>query len=90
MPLLPILFPTLERNGHLRLEEEIRHKNLSISARTIDRMLQGAPCLGKSRQGLRHSRGGASKCAPLPTGTSRFPTAWKWTWSLIAGWVKTQ
>ena len=30
--LLPILLPALERNGHLKLEEEIRHKILSMSA----------------------------------------------------------
>ena len=38
--LLPILLPALERNGHLKLEEEIRHKILSMSAATIDRPLQ--------------------------------------------------
>ncbi|BAB52602.1 hypothetical protein [Mesorhizobium japonicum] len=37
--LLPILLPALERNGHLKLEEEIRHKILSMSAATIDRLL---------------------------------------------------
>jgi hypothetical protein len=38
--LLPILLPALERNGHLKLEEEIRSKILSMSAATIDRLLQ--------------------------------------------------
>ncbi len=38
--LLPILLPALERNGHLNLEEEIRGKLLSMSAATIDRLLQ--------------------------------------------------
>ncbi|RWD81413.1 MAG: transposase [Mesorhizobium sp.] len=38
--LLPILLPALERNDHLKLEEEIRHKILSMSAATIDRLLQ--------------------------------------------------
>ena len=38
--LLPILLPALERNGHLKLEEEIGHKILSMSAATIDRLLQ--------------------------------------------------
>lgn len=38
--LLPILVPALERNGHLRLEVEIRCKILSMSAATIDRLLQ--------------------------------------------------
>jgi hypothetical protein len=34
--LLPILLPALERNGHLRLEEEIRHKN-PVDERRNDR-----------------------------------------------------
>jgi hypothetical protein len=38
--LLPILLPALERNGHLKLEEELRSKVLSMSAATIDRLLQ--------------------------------------------------
>jgi hypothetical protein len=38
--LLPILLPALERNGHLKLEIEIRCKILSMSAATIDRLLQ--------------------------------------------------
>ena len=38
--LLPILLPALERNGHLRLEVEIGRKVLSMSAATIDRLLQ--------------------------------------------------
>ena len=38
--LLPILLPALERNGHSKLEMEIREKILSMSASTIDRLLQ--------------------------------------------------
>jgi transposase InsO family protein len=38
--LLPILLPALERNGHLKLEIEIRCKILSMSAATIDRLLR--------------------------------------------------
>jgi len=38
--LLPILLPALERNGHLKLEVDIRCKVLSMSAATIDRLLQ--------------------------------------------------
>ena len=34
--LLPILVPALERNGHLKLDEEIRPKILSMSAATVD------------------------------------------------------
>src|ERR1700741_4524770 len=38
--LLPILLPALERNGHLKLDDEIRHKIVSMSAATIDRLLR--------------------------------------------------
>ncbi|MBV8744937.1 MAG: transposase family protein [Xanthobacteraceae bacterium] len=38
--LLPILLSALERNGHLKLQTEIRCKILSMSAATIDRLLQ--------------------------------------------------
>ena len=38
--LLPILLPALERNGHLKLETDIRCKILSMSAATIDRLLR--------------------------------------------------
>jgi hypothetical protein len=38
--LLPVLLPALERNGHLKLETDIRGKILSMSAATIDRLLQ--------------------------------------------------
>src|ERR1700749_4883383 len=38
--LLPILLPALESNGHLKLEVAIRCKILSMSAATIDRLLQ--------------------------------------------------
>src|SRR5689334_20898707 len=38
--LLPLLLPALERNGHLKLEAEIRAKILSMSAATIDRLLR--------------------------------------------------
>jgi len=38
--LLPVLLPALERNGHLKLDAEIRAKVLSMSAATIDRLLR--------------------------------------------------
>jgi len=38
--LLPILLPALERNGHLKLEEPLRSKVLSMSAATLDRLLR--------------------------------------------------
>jgi hypothetical protein len=38
--LLPILLPALERNGHLKLDAQIRPKILSMSAATVDRLLR--------------------------------------------------
>lgn len=38
--LLPILLAALERNGHLKLDDAIRPKILSMSAATIDRLLR--------------------------------------------------
>lgn len=39
-PLLPILLPALERNGHLKLQEPIRAKLLAMSPATVDRLLR--------------------------------------------------
>jgi hypothetical protein len=83
--LLPILLPALERNGHLKLDEAIRPKILSISASTIDRLLRTPRNakrprkIGRSRESF-PNHDGASRCAPLPTGMSRRPAPWKWTW----------
>src|SRR5450756_685658 len=41
-PLLRILLPSLERHGHLKLDEVIRAKVLAMSAATIDRLLRVA------------------------------------------------
>lgn len=48
--LLPILLPALERNGHLKLDEEIRSKVLSMSASTIDRLLRMPRNAARSRK----------------------------------------
>ena len=40
-PLLPVLLPALERHGHLRLDEGVQARLLSVSAATIDRILSG-------------------------------------------------
>lgn len=37
---IPILLAAMERNGHLKLDAEIRAKILSMSAATIDRLLR--------------------------------------------------
>jgi hypothetical protein len=39
-PLLRILLPALERHGHLKLDEAVRNEVLTLSAATIDRLLQ--------------------------------------------------
>jgi hypothetical protein len=59
--LLPILLPALERNGHLKLDEEIRPKILSMSASTIDRCsgCQGMPRGRERSRGSYRSHGGA-------------------------------
>jgi hypothetical protein len=46
-PLLRILLPALERHGHLKLDEAVRTKVLTMSAATIDR------CLRTARDGTR-------------------------------------
>lgn len=38
-PLLPVLVAALERHGHLKLENTVRAKLLTVSASTIDRLL---------------------------------------------------
>jgi hypothetical protein len=38
--LLPILLPALERHGHVKLDEQLRSKILSMSAATVDRLLR--------------------------------------------------
>ncbi|MER8887603.1 transposase family protein [Mesorhizobium sp. M0816] len=48
--LLPILLPALERNGHLKFDEEIRHKVLSMSGATIDRLLQMPRRTGRTKK----------------------------------------
>ena len=48
--LLPILLPALERNGHLKLDEQIRPKILSMSAATIDRLLRTPRNAGRTKR----------------------------------------
>ncbi|SJM32485.1 conserved hypothetical protein [Mesorhizobium delmotii] len=84
--LLPIILPALERNGHLKLEEEIRRKILSMSAATIDRLLQIPRRTGRTKK---------PRVVPGPRRRIKMrtfadwneppPAAWKWTWWLIAG-----
>ena len=48
--LLPILLPALERNGHLKLEAQIRQKVLSMSASTVDRLLRVPRKAGQTKR----------------------------------------
>jgi hypothetical protein len=47
---LPVLVPSLERNGHLKLAEAIREKLMAMSASTIDRMLRDIRSVGGRRR----------------------------------------
>jgi hypothetical protein len=49
-PLLRLLVPALERHGHLKLDDVIRGKVLSMSAATIDRLLRTARSATRSRK----------------------------------------
>ena len=49
--LIPVLVESMERNGHLQLEEEVRRRVLEISAATIDRILK--PVRESGREGKR-------------------------------------
>ncbi|MBN9460867.1 MAG: hypothetical protein J0H00_06525 [Burkholderiales bacterium] len=48
--LLPFLLPALERNGHLKLDDQIRPKILSMSAATIDRLLRAPRNAGQAKK----------------------------------------
>jgi len=48
--LLPVLVPSLERHGHLRLAESIGSKLMAMSASTIDRMLRDVRSVGGRRR----------------------------------------
>src|SRR5258705_7588119 len=49
VPFLPDLIAKLERNGHLKLPEEIRKLLLTISAATVDRLLSKLRHNGRKR-----------------------------------------
>lgn len=56
-PLIPLLIPAMERNGHLALDETVRTRLLEISAASIDRVL--AP-VRMASSGSRRRRNGHS------------------------------
>ena len=49
-PLLPVLLPSLERHGHIRLDAGVRARLLAVSASTIDRMLTGTRAAAGGRR----------------------------------------
>ena len=49
-PLLRILLPALERNGHLKLQDPIRSKLLGMSAATVDRLLRVPRSTSRSKK----------------------------------------
>jgi hypothetical protein len=49
-PLLRIILPALERNGHLRLQDPIRDKLLAMSAATVDRLLRMPRSTSRSKK----------------------------------------
>ena len=66
-PLIPVLIESMERYGHLRLNEEIRGSLLGVSAATIDRMLIK---VRERAKGLKRTRGIATslrKSIPVRT-----------------------
>ncbi len=84
--LLPLLLPALERNGHLKLDEEIRPKVVSMSAATIDRLLRLPKNATRSKK--------PARAIPEPRRRIKMrtfadwneppPVAWRWTWSPTA------
>ena len=49
-PLLPLLITSLERHGHLQLDDVVRGKLLRVSASTIDRLLAPARATGPRKR----------------------------------------
>ncbi|MFH1924850.1 MAG: transposase family protein, partial [Planctomycetota bacterium] len=64
---MPFLLESMERHGHLKVDEELRRRLLKISAATIDRLL--APAREKSkkkrRRGVANTKAG--RCIPIRT-----------------------
>jgi hypothetical protein len=85
--LLPILLPALERNGHLKLDEQIRPKILSMSAATIDRLLRTPKSAMRTKKAPRvvPEPRRRIKMRTFADWNERVQAAWKWTWLHIAG-----
>lgn len=57
VPFIPDLVAAMERHGHLRITEDIRKKLMTVSAATVDRILQ--PERSRKIQGLSQTKTGA-------------------------------
>ena len=86
-PLLRILLPALERNGHLRLQDPIRDKLLAMSAATVDRLLRMPRSTSRSKK-PRRLEPAPRRRVPMRTfadWNEPLPAAWRWIWWRTAG-----
>lgn len=65
--ILPILVESMERNGHMDLDPEVRSRLLQMSASTIDRLLAQVHQQAKGRRKKRNAPRKASKQIPVRT-----------------------
>ena len=69
---MPILLPALENHGHVKLDEDVRRRLLTVSAATIDRLLTSRR--QASQRSQRKTPPRATRSVPLRTSTdSRQP-----------------
>ncbi len=61
--LLPVLLPALENHGHVKLEDDVRRRLLTVSASTIDRLLTSRRQASRRRQRKTPPR--VARSAPL-------------------------
>lgn len=64
---LPVFIETMERNGHLDLDAEVRSRLLQMSASTIDRLLAPVREQAKGRKRKKNSPRKASRQIPVRT-----------------------
>lgn len=57
VPFIPDLVAAMERHGHLRISDDIRRKLMTVSAATVDRILQ--PERSRQAQGLSQTKAGS-------------------------------
>ena len=64
---LPVFIETMERNGHLDLDPEVRSRLLQMSASTIDRLLVPVRAKAKGKRRKKNAPKKASKQIPVKT-----------------------